>query len=119
MATAVKRKLSGSTAGMGIKIAQTATLGTTIHVSTSETIEGSFDEIWLWAYNSHSEDVLLTIEFGDAVAPTHNISVTIPKLSGLVPVVPGLILQDSKTVTAFAAVGDVVTLSGFVNRMTD
>ena len=119
MATAVKRKLSGSTDGMGIKIAATSTPGTAIHTALSETMDGSYDEIWLWAMNFHTEDVLLTIEFGNATTPDHSIQVTIPFQSGLVPVVPGLILQNAKAVSAFAAVADVVTLSGFVNRMTD
>ena len=45
MATAVKRKLSGSTDGMGIKIAATSTPGTAIHTASSETMDGSYDEI--------------------------------------------------------------------------
>jgi len=119
MATAVKRKLSGSTDGKAIKVAQTATPGDTIHTAVAGTTAGTFDEIWLWAFNAHTADVVLTIEFGGADAPDQNIIVTIPYKAGLVPVVPGLILQNEATVKAFAATTNVITITGFVNAITD
>lgn len=119
MAYAVKRKLSGSTDGKPIKIVATATLGTSIHTAVAGTTAGTFDEIWLWAFNSDSSDRVLTIEFGGATVPDQNIVVTITKQAGLVLVVPGLILQNGMAVTAFASAANVLTLSGFVNSMTD
>jgi hypothetical protein len=119
MATAVKRKLSGSTDGKAIKVVQTATAGDTIHTAVAGTTAGTFDEIWLWAYNGHTADVVLTIEFGGATVPDQNIVVTIPFKSGLVPVVPGFILQNGMVVKAFAATANVVTIIGFVNAITD
>lgn len=119
MATVVKRKLSSSTDGKAIKIAATATPGTAIHTAVAGTTAGTFDEIWLWAFNSHTEDVKLTIEFGGADAPDQNIIVTIPYKSGLVPVVPGLILQNEATVKAFAGTTNVITVVGFVNSIVD
>ena len=80
---------------------------------------GTYDEIWLWAFNSHSADVVLTIEYGGATAPDQNIVVTIPFQGGLIPILPGLILQNSLVVKAFAATTNVITLSGFVNSITD
>lgn len=119
MATVVKQKLSGSTDGKPIKITQTATAGDTIHTAVAGQTAGTFDEIWLWAYNGHTAAVVLTIEFGGATVPDQNIVVTIPAKTGLVPVVPGLILQNGMVVKAFAATTAVVTLMGFVNSMTD
>ena len=119
MATVVKRKLSSSTDGKAIKIAATATPGTAIHTAVAGTTAGTYDEIWLWAFNSHTANVVLTIEFGGADAPDQNIVVSIPYKSGLVPVVPGLILQNGATVKAFASVANVITLGGFVNAITD
>lgn len=119
MATAVKRKLSGSTDGKPIKITQTATAGDTIHTAVAGTTAGTFDEIWLWAYNGHTADVVLTVEFGGATVPDQNIVVTIPYKAGLVPVVPGLILQNGMVVKAFAATANVITLMGYVNSITD
>jgi len=118
MATAVKRKLSGSTDGMGIKITQTATAGDLIHTAVAGTTDGTYDEIWLWAQNNHTADVELTIEFGSADTE-NNIKVTIPCKDGLYAIVPGLILQNSKTVKAFAGSANVITVHGYVNSITD
>jgi len=119
MATAVKRKLSGSTDGKPIKVVQTATAGDTIHTAVAGTTAGTFDEIWLWAYNGHTATVILTIEFGGATVPDQNIVVTLASKSGSVPIAPGLILQNGMVVKAFASVANVVTLNGFVNAITD
>ena len=119
MATALKRKLSGSTDGKAIKVVQTSTAGTTIHTAVAGTTAGTYDEVWLWAYNGHTANVVLTIEFGGADVPDQNIVVTIPFKAGLVPVVPGFILQNGMVVKAFAATANVITLNGFVNAITD
>jgi hypothetical protein len=80
------------------------------------------DEVWLWLYNAHTADVLTTIEFGGATAPNQNIVLTVPFKSGLVMAVPGLPLLGSGsvalTVKVFAATTNVITVSGYVNRIT-
>jgi hypothetical protein len=119
MATVVKRKLSGSTDGAPIKVVATATAGTTIHTAVAGTTAGTFDEIWLYAYNSHTASVELTIEYGGPTAPDQNIKVTLASKSGLSLIVPGLILQNSLTVKAFAGTANVITISGWVNSITD
>ena len=119
MASFLKRALSGSTSGMPIKVAATATAGTTIHTAVAGTTAGTYDEIWLYAYNSHTAAVELTIEYGGATAPDQNIKVTLASKSGLSLIVPGLILQNGLTVAAFAGTANVVTISGWVNRITD
>jgi len=118
MATFSKTILSGSTDGQGIKVVATATAGTTIH--TCSTTATDLEEIWLYAFNSHTADVVLTIEFGGATAPDQNIVVTVPFKEGLFLVVPGLILKGNATpltVKAFAATANVITISGFVNKI--
>jgi hypothetical protein len=117
--SAFKRKLSGSTDGMGILVAATGSPGTLIHTAIASTTVGTFDEVWLWAYNSDSANRTLTIEFGDATVPTHNIKVSIPYQQGEILVVPGFILQNGATVRAFASVINVVAVSGFVNYIAD
>jgi len=114
-----KRKLSGSTDGKPIKVVQTATAGDTIHTAVAGTTAGTFDEIWLWAYNGHTAAVTLTIEFGGATVPDQNIIVTLASKAGLIPIVPGLILQNGMVIKAFAGSANLVTISGFVNSMTD
>ena len=118
MATAVKRKLSGSTDGKPIKVVATATAGTTIHTAVAGTTAGTFDEIWLYAQNNHTAAVVLTIEFGDANAES-NIICTLASKSGLQMIIPGFILQNEATVKAFASTANVISLSGFVNSITD
>jgi len=119
MAAAKKRKLSGSTDGMAIKVVATATPGTTIHTAVAGTTAGTFDEIWLWAYNAHTTNVTLTVQYGGVVAPDQNIKVAIPFQGGLVPILPGLILQNGLIIKAFASVANVITLIGYVNTITD
>ena len=119
MSTVLKRKLSGSTDGKAIKVVQTGTAGDTIHTAVAGQTPGTFDEVWLWAYNGHTTDVVLTIEFGGAGVPDQNIVVTVPFKAGLVPVVPGFILQNGMVIKAFAATANVITLNGFVNQITD
>jgi len=121
MANAVaKIPFSASTQGQGIKIAATSTAGTLIHTTgTSATV---IDEVWLWLFNSSTADVVTTIEFGGATAPDQNIVLTVPFKSGFVMTVPGMPLLGSGgaalTVKAFAASGNVVTATGYVNRIT-
>lgn len=118
MATAKKRLLSGSMDGKAIKVAATATAGTAVHTAVAGTTAGTVDEVWLWAQNNHTANVVLTIEFGSADAED-NITVTIPFKSGLVPVVPGLPLQNGAVVAVFADIADVISIHGFVNTITD
>jgi len=119
MAIVVKRKLSGSTDGMPIKVVPTSTAGTTIHTAVAGTTAGTFDEVWLYAYNGHTAPVTLTIEYGGASVPDQNIIVTLESKAGLQMVVPGLILQNGLVIKAFAGTANVITLSGFVNSVTD
>ena len=112
--TFTKVVLSGSTSGKQIKVAATATAGTTIHTAHAT----SLDEIWLWAVNSSTTAVKLTVEWGEATAPDGNIEVTIPGESGYLMVVPGLILTGSLVVKAFAGTANVLLVNGYVNRIS-
>jgi len=114
MATYTKLKLSGSTDGKQIKVAASATPGTTIHTADASAL----DEIWLYCVNSSSSAVKLTIEWGEATAPDGNIEITIPPESGYIQVVPGLPLTNSLVVKAFAATANVLLIHGYVNRIT-
>lgn len=118
MATFTKKKLSGSTDGMAVKVTGTSTAATvTVHTAVAGTTAGVFDEIWLYANNTSTSAVKLTLEWGTATAADGNIELTIAAEAGLVLVVPGLILQNSKVVKAFAGTADVILLSGFVNAI--
>jgi len=122
MATYSKQLLSGSSQGKAIKIAATTSgsNGTTIHATgTSSSI---IDELWLYAYNSASTATALTIQWGGITAVDNEVKITIPATTGLTLVIPGLILTgDGTTATttrAYAGTTNVITVSGYVNRIS-
>lgn len=115
MASITKIQLSGGTTGRNIKVAATATAGTTIHTAHAT----SFDEIYLWATNTSANDVKLTIEFGGVTSPDDLMEHTIPAESGWVLVVPGLTLTNSLVCRGFAGTANVINVNGFVNRITN
>jgi hypothetical protein len=116
MSTFTKVILSGSTNGRAIKVVAVATAGTTIHTTPAGT--SSIDEVWLYAQNNHTSAVDLTIEFGGVSAPDDLIQMQIPSKSGLYLICPGLNLQNSLLVRAFASVANVISIQGFVNRIS-
>ncbi|MEB3202116.1 MAG: hypothetical protein VKK05_04780 [Synechococcus sp.] len=119
MATFTKVKLSGSTDGRAVKVAATATAGTTIH--TGSATATTYDEVWLYAMNTSASAVKLTIEWGGTTAPDDLIEATILPEAGLVTIAPGLLIKGNATplvIRAFAATADVITIHGFVNQIT-
>ncbi len=114
MATFSKEFLSGSTNGRPVKIAAIATPGTTIHTAHAT----SKDEVHIYAVNTSATAVKVTIEFGGVTAPDDLIEATIPPEAGPQLLIPGFPVSGSVLVKAFAATADVVTLAGFVNRIT-
>ena len=119
MATFTKKILSGSTDGKAILVVQTVTAGTTIH--TGSATATTIDEVWLYAVNTTTSSVKLTIEWGEATAPNGNIEVTILPEAGLVTVIPGLLIVGNATplvVKAFAGTASVIAIHGYVNQIT-
>jgi hypothetical protein len=106
--------LSGSTNGRQIKVVATATAGTAIH--TAAPGAGGFDEVWLYAINTSTATVKLTIEFGGATSPDDLIEVNIPPESGPFCVVPGIRVNGTVAIAAFAGTANVINISGNVNR---
>lgn len=119
MATFAKDILSASTNGRAVKVSATGTPGTTIHTGPTNTAQ--FDEIWLYAQNTDTTPRKLTVEWGGTTAADDLVEITIPAESGLVLVAPGLLLKGNATaliVRAFAATANVITIHGYVNRIT-
>ena len=116
MATYSKQLLSGGTNGKNIKVAATASAGTTIHTAIAGTSD--MDEIWLYACNTDSSDRKLTIEYGGTTSPDDLSEITIGAEAGWVLIVPGMLLQNGLIVKAFAASANVVNINGYVNRIT-
>jgi len=117
MATFSKVLLSGSTDGKAILVSGTGTgSANTIHTAGSGTTNR--DEIWIYAVNTSSSNVKLTLEYGETTSPNGHIEVTITAEAGLVCITPGLLLQNSLVVKAFAGTTNVIAIHGFVNRIT-
>jgi hypothetical protein len=110
-----KTLLSGSTNGASTLVSASATPGTVIHTAQSGT--SGLDEVWLYADNSSTSAVKLTIEFG-GTAEKDQIEISIAGESGLILVVPGLVLNNSLVVRAFAGTANVISISGYVNRIS-
>lgn len=117
MAQVAKRKLSGSTDGRAILVVATASAGTTIHTAVTGVVSGTWDEVWLYAYNSSATGVLLTVQFGGTTAINDDIKVTVPGQAGRMLVVSGEVLQNGSIVRAYAATANVITIGGYVNAI--
>ena len=115
MATITKVLLSDGTNGRGIKVVPTSTAGQDIHTAVAGTSD--IDEVWLWASNSHTGVVTLTLEWGGTTSPDDLLKTTLQP-NETVLVSPGLVLQNGLDVAAFATVANVITIIGYVNRIT-
>jgi hypothetical protein len=121
MATYTKLCLQpAGTTGTGLAnlVVATATPGTTVHTCSATATD--IDEIWLYAVNTSTASVKLTIEWGETTAPNGNIELTVLPEAGLVTVIPGFTMQGNatpKVIRAFAGTANVITIHGFVNRI--
>jgi hypothetical protein len=111
--TAATYSVSGSTFGTGT--GATAGVSKLIHTAIAGTTD--FDEVTLFAYNNGTETETLTFEWGGVTAADQMI-LHIPAQSGDMYCVAGRLLQNGLTITAFASEESVVTVHGFVNRIT-
>jgi hypothetical protein len=112
------------TSSTGTATANPASM-TPIH--TTQPSSSVFDEIWLYATNTSLAPVTLTLFYnGTATGGTTTHSwpnyISIPPQSGLTLITPGLIFTGDgttgTTIRASASVANVVTISGYVNRIT-
>lgn len=115
MTTFSKQLLSASTHGRGILVVATTSPGTPIHIPPSGT--SSMDEITLWAANSSSSDVLLTLEWGGTTAGDLKIQ-SIPARKGNQIIASKELLRNGLTLAAYAGTGSAIAIFGYVNRIT-
>jgi hypothetical protein len=116
-----KYLLSGSVDGKAIPVITSGSYsggsGTLIHTAGAS----GMDEVWIYAVNSGTADALLTLEWGELSSVGRGqIPITIPADLGLTLVVPGLIIQNSLSISAFTngSSGSSVQIHGYVNRIT-
>ncbi len=110
--------LSGSTNGRPILVAATAIgTGTTIHTAGTGTT--GFDEITLFVTNTDTSDRTLTIGWGGTTDPNDLVlkTVTIPALSGPIPIITGMRLNNGLIVKAAASSANLLLITGGYNRV--
>lgn len=120
MATFSKNILSGSTNGRPIAVTATGVSTTLIHQGPVTT--SSFDEIWLYACNPTTSDVMLNILLGGTNFTSDIIfEGIIEAYSGNVLVIPGLIVKGDGSsgvqLLANVSVASGVNLIGYVNQI--
>lgn len=113
----VRRFLSGSTDGLPITISGTASGGTPIHTgSTSTAVE---QQIFLFANNSSTGAVSVTLEWGTA----NQIIDDVPARAGLYPLLTGNSLWGRSAagtvLTLFASSSQVIDIYGYLNQITE
>ena len=115
MATITKQLLSGSVNGKAIGVSGNATASAvTVHTAVGNATD--FDEVWIWATNHDTSAIILTIEWGVPNNDAHKLVVTVAASSTEL-VVPGLIIQNSLVVEAFAGTANKLNLFGYVNHL--
>lgn len=107
----VRRTLSGSVNGTGIKVNSTST-GLEVHTHDAEFNQSLFDELHLWAYNSSGSALTLTLQWGGTTSPDNLIVISLAGNTFL-KVVNGLHIGGNLSVNAIASTQDVVMLYGY------
>lgn len=117
MATYTRALLSGSTDGQPVKIAATATPGTTVHTAVAGS--ASWDEVYLWVTNTDTVARTVTVEWGGTTDPDNLVvkALSLPPSSGPIPLITGLVLNNGKVVKVFASAANVVLATGYVNNI--
>jgi hypothetical protein len=107
-------QLSGSTNGRPIPIAATASPGTLLHTANATAL----DEVYLYAANTTSAAVMLTVQFGGTTTGDNLVVTSIPANSGPVQLAFGQRLTGGVEVRAFAATANAINMTGVINRIT-
>jgi len=77
------------------------------------------DEVWLWAVNNDTvAERTITPEFGGVTDPDDHIECTLYLQDGLILVAPGIPLRNTLVVRAFGSAANLLTVFGYVNRIT-
>ena len=121
MATYSKQLLSASTNGKAINITATGTSTTLIH--TTQTNSTALDEVWLYATNATTSDILLNVLYGGTGFVNDVLfEGVIEAYGGNVLLCPGLIAKGDGA-TGLSIYGNSTSASGinvfgYVNRIS-
>lgn len=116
MAAYTKKQLSGSSNGRQILVAATASPGTLIHTAVAGIVD--MDEVWLYVTNNHTANLALTLQLGGTTSPNDLVQLTVPFKQGLYLILPGVPFNNGVIIRAFAGTTNLLSISGWVNRIT-
>jgi hypothetical protein len=112
-----KLHLSGTTDGNVLAIAATATPGTTIHTATTSTSTDSYDEVYLWASNTSTAAINMTLWLGNANNEQDGLDIRVPAaFNGPICVLPGIPLRNGRVLQATVVTANRIIVFGYVNR---
>ena len=108
MAVPVQSVLSGSTDGLPIVIAATAT---TLHTAGAN----GYTKLYIWVSNVTAAVATLTVEWGAATDPAGYIvkAYSIPANSAPIPIIQGQVLQNAKVCKALSGTASALNATGF------
>ncbi len=112
-----KEPLSESTDGRPIQVTATSSPGTLIHTCSDDPDDQ--DELWVYAFNTTSGNVVVTLEFGGTSA-SDALPTTVHADSDRV-ISRGMVLPGKASpleVRAYATSGSVINVQGYANRIT-
>lgn len=113
----IRTSLSGATQGTGITVASTSGVGETVHVHQASYVGSVLDEIHLFAYNSHTSAVELTLNWGGTTAPDNTIKVNL-QAGTFLKIIDGLHIGGGLKISAFAGSAQRVVLYGYALSYT-
>lgn len=118
MQTVTPMVLSGSTNGLPIPVAATATPGTLIHTAVATATGNEVDEVWLTVANVTGTAALLTLEWGGVADPASHAmkQLSIPANSPQVEIMTGHRLRNALVIRAFSPTANALNIMGHVNR---
>ena len=105
---------SGSSNGRQKKISGT----TSGAADTLHTTGAGIDEIYVYAINTSGADVYLTIVLGGTTSPDDEVTDLINSKAGYQLIIPGVRLNGTVAIKAFAASADVINCLTIVNKLS-
>lgn len=104
---------STATSGEIVTIAGIDQAGATlIHTAQATTGDNNFDEIWLYAVNTSTTDVELSVLWDGKLIP-----INIQARQGFELIIPGMRINNAKEIKAFAGTTNVINVKCDVNRI--
>lgn len=112
-----KTALSASSNGQSILITATESPGTQIHTATATNNSTTWDEIYIYAYNSATSSIPITIQFGGTQSVNNDTKQSINSQAGRQKIIDGRVLNNGLTVYAYAASASYLTVDGYVHQI--